>query len=92
MWGYSLPWHKVFNAVVAEMSIYISERIKEDVSILCYSSGSVWWALRRKTQSKRESMRPLWFFHLYIYTKNYQTTHLEQGKFQTVIEKLLNFL
>ena len=27
---------------------------------------SVWWALRRETQSNRESMRPLWFFHLYI--------------------------
>ena len=41
MWGQSLPWHKVLNAVVAELSIYISERIKEDVWILCYSSGSV---------------------------------------------------
>ena len=28
--------------------------------------GSVWRALRHETQSNRESMRPLWFFHLYI--------------------------
>ena len=26
----------------------------------------VWRALRRETQSNIESMRPLWFFHLYI--------------------------
>ena len=30
--------------------------------------SSVWQALRRETQSNRESMCPLWFFHLlYIY-------------------------
>ena len=29
-------------------------------------SGSVWRALRHETQSNRESMRPLWFFHLHI--------------------------
>ena len=34
MWGWSQPWHKVLNAVVEELSIYISERIKEDTSIL----------------------------------------------------------
>ena len=31
-----------------------------------YIKSSVWRALRRETQSNRESMRPLWFFHLYI--------------------------
>ena len=31
-----------------------------------FLSGSVWRALRHETQSNRESMRPLWFFHLYI--------------------------
>ena len=31
----SLPWHKVLNAVVAELGI--SEGIKQDASILCYS-------------------------------------------------------
>ena len=33
--GESLPWHKVLNAVVAELGI--SEGIKQDASILCYS-------------------------------------------------------
>ena len=57
------------------------ERIKEDALILCDSAfrtlalvrqncltseSSVWRALRCKTQSHRESMRPLWFFHLYM--------------------------
>ena len=37
MWGQILPWHKVINAVVAELGIYISKRVKEDASILCYS-------------------------------------------------------
>ena len=26
MWGWSLPWHKVLNAVVAELSIYKLKR------------------------------------------------------------------
>ena len=30
------------------------------------TESSVWRALRRETQSNRESMRSLWFFHLYI--------------------------
>ena len=30
------------------------------------SESSVWQALRCKTQSHRESMRPLWFFNLYM--------------------------
>ena len=30
------------------------------------SDRTVWRALRRETQSNRESMRPLWFLHLYI--------------------------
>ena len=47
----------MLNAVVAELSIY---------SCSIYES-SVWRALRRETQSNRESMRPLWFFHLYIF-------------------------
>ena len=33
--GQSLTWHKVLNAVVAELGI--SEGIKQDASILCYS-------------------------------------------------------
>ena len=37
MWGQSLPWHKVLNAVV-----YISEGIKEDASILCYSEFCIY--------------------------------------------------
>ena len=36
MWGKSLPWHNVPNAVVAELSIH-KLRIKEDASILCDS-------------------------------------------------------
>ena len=36
------------------------------IYIYIYTASSVWRALRRETQSNRESMRPLWFFHLYI--------------------------
>ena len=50
MWGLSLPWHKVLNAVVAELSIYKwkNQRIKEDVSILCYSEVCAYALIRRK--------------------------------------------
>ena len=40
MWKWSLriPWHKVLNAVVAELGIHkLNDYFKVDASILCYS-------------------------------------------------------
>ena len=64
MWGQSLPWHKVLNAVVAELSIY-----KWKSQRGCIYSLLLWVlhlsACRCETQSNRELMRPLWLLHLY---------------------------
>ena len=34
------------------------------IEFTMYLISSVWRALGRETKSNRESMRPLWFFHL----------------------------
>ena len=53
MWGQSLPWHKVLNAVVAELSIYKwrNQRGRIDSLLL--------WVSRLNDLK--------WFLHLYIY-------------------------
>ena len=54
--------------------------------IYIYIENSVWRALRHNTRSHRESMRPLWFFNLYIHT--YIFVWKSRGKFGNWIQIL----
>ena len=48
-------------------SLTVSAGILVTLTSQTYIYSSIWRAFRRETLSNRESMRPLWFFHLYIY-------------------------
>lgn len=54
--------------------------------IYIYIENSVWRALRHNTRSHRESMRPLWFFNLYIHTHIF--VWKSRGKFGNWIQIL----
>ena len=71
------------------VTLSFAPKCSSDRTFSLFSEKVVWWVLRCETRSNRESMRPLWFSHLYILSSATIYIYINNSKVQSSVTRRL---